>query len=56
MALTNVGWALNNLFGLGLGIFADLTSERMALVGIGYVIVVVSVLLAAWSRCDAVAA
>jgi predicted MFS family arabinose efflux permease len=50
MALTNVGWALNNLFGLGLGIFADLTSERAALVAIGMVIAAVSVVLAAWSR------
>jgi predicted MFS family arabinose efflux permease len=53
MALTNVGWALNNLFGLGLGIFADATSERAALVGIGGVIVVASVALALWSRSPA---
>jgi predicted MFS family arabinose efflux permease len=50
MALTNVGWALNNLFGLALGIFADLTSERVALVGIGVVIAAVSVGLALWAR------
>jgi len=50
MALTNIGWALNNLFGLGLGIFADATSERAALVGIGGVIAVASVALALWSR------
>jgi MFS family permease len=50
MALTNVGWALNNLFGLLLGIFADATSERAALIGIGIVIVGASVCLALWAR------
>jgi predicted MFS family arabinose efflux permease len=51
-ALTNVGWALTNLFGLALGIFADATSERAALVGIGAAIAVASVLLALWWRED----
>jgi predicted MFS family arabinose efflux permease len=50
MGLTNIGWGLNNLFGLGLGIFADVTSERAALVGIGGMIVVASAGLALWSR------
>jgi predicted MFS family arabinose efflux permease len=50
MALTNVGWALNNLFGLLLGVFADVTSERAALWGLGSLIVLVSLLLAAWSQ------
>jgi len=53
MGLTNIGWGLNNLFGLGLGLFADATSERAALVGIGGLIVVASVGLALWSRGDA---
>jgi predicted MFS family arabinose efflux permease len=50
MALTNVGWALNNLFGLLLGIFADLTTERAALFGLGVVLALVSLALAAWAR------
>jgi MFS family permease len=38
VALTNVGWALNNLFGLVLGIVADATTERAALFGIGVLV------------------
>jgi predicted MFS family arabinose efflux permease len=48
MALTNVGWALNNLFGLVLGITADVSSERASLFALGVVILVTSVLLGAW--------
>ena len=48
MALTNVGWALNNLFGLLLGVVADLSSERASLFGLGVIIVLTSVVLAAW--------
>ncbi len=50
MALTNVGWALNNLFGLVLGIAADMTNERTALVGLGLLLIGVSVLLSLWGR------
>jgi hypothetical protein len=39
-----------NLFGLALGVFADVTRQRGALVGIGTVIVAASVLLTEWSR------
>jgi predicted MFS family arabinose efflux permease len=49
MALTNVGWALNNLFGLALGILADATTERTALAGLGLLLAFVSLLLARWS-------
>jgi predicted MFS family arabinose efflux permease len=48
MALTNVGWALNNLFGLLLGIAADATSERASLFALGVIIVGTSALLGAW--------
>jgi hypothetical protein len=48
MALTNIGWALNNLFGLLLGIAADASSERASLFALGVIIVVTSVLLGAW--------
>jgi hypothetical protein len=41
---------MNNLFGLALGVFADVTRQRGALVGIGTVIVAASVLLTEWSR------
>ncbi len=50
MAITNVGWALNNLFGLVLGIAADMTNERTALVGLGLLLIGVSVLLSIWGR------
>ncbi|HEX5369774.1 MAG TPA: MFS transporter [Dehalococcoidia bacterium] len=50
MALTNVGWAMNNLFGLVLGIAADLTNERMALVGLGLLLIGVSILLSIWGQ------
>jgi predicted MFS family arabinose efflux permease len=56
MALTNVGWALNNLVGLALGVFADATSERAALVGIGLVISLAAVLMAAWGKPAATSA
>jgi predicted MFS family arabinose efflux permease len=49
MALTNVGWALNNLFGLVLGIVADVTTERTALAGLGLLLACASLLLARWS-------
>jgi predicted MFS family arabinose efflux permease len=48
MALTNIGWALNNLFGLLLGIAADASSERASLFALGVIIVVSSVVLGAW--------
>jgi predicted MFS family arabinose efflux permease len=48
MALTNIGWALNNLFGLLLGILADATSERASLFGLGVIIVATSLLLGVW--------
>ena len=48
MALTNVGWAMNNLFGLLLGIVADVSSERASLFGLGLIIVATSLLLGAW--------
>jgi predicted MFS family arabinose efflux permease len=48
MALTNVGWALNNLFGLVLGIAADLSSERATLFVLGVIILATSVMLGAW--------
>ena len=48
MALTNIGWALNNLFGLLLGILADATSERASLFGLGAIIVATSLLLGVW--------
>ena len=48
MALTNVGWAMNNLFGLLLGILADLSSERATLIALGVVIVATSLLLGVW--------
>ena len=48
MALTNVGWAMNNLFGLPLGILADLSSERATLIALGVVIVATSLLLGVW--------
>jgi predicted MFS family arabinose efflux permease len=50
MALTNVGWALNNLFGLVLGISADVTSVRASLMGLGLLLIVVSLLLSLWAR------
>ena len=52
MALTNIGWALNNLVGLVLGIIADLSSERAALFGVGIVLTIVAVGLAAWSKAE----
>ena len=48
MALTNVGWALNNLFGLLLGIAADVSSERASLFALGLIIIATSLLLGAW--------
>jgi hypothetical protein len=48
MALTNVGWAMNNLFGLLLGIVADVSSERASLFGLGVIIVLTSMLLGVW--------
>ncbi len=48
MALTNIGWALNNLFGLLLGIAADASSERASLFALGVIIVATSVLLGVW--------
>jgi predicted MFS family arabinose efflux permease len=50
VALTNIGWALNNLFGLLLGIVADLTTERAALCGLGILLASTSVVLWAWAR------
>jgi MFS family permease len=49
-ALTNLGWALNNLVGLVLGIIADATSERAALFGVGIVLAIVAVAIAAWAK------
>jgi predicted MFS family arabinose efflux permease len=48
MALTNVGWAMNNLFGLMLGIVADASSERASLFGLGVIILLTSIVLGAW--------
>lgn len=48
MALTNIGWAMNNLFGLLLGIVADVSSERASLFVLGVIIVVAGVVLGAW--------
>ena len=50
VALTNLGWALNNLVGLVFGIFADASSERAALFIIGVVLSVAAVALALWAR------
>jgi predicted MFS family arabinose efflux permease len=52
IALTNLGWAMNNLVGLVLGIIADLSSERAALFGVGIVLAIVAVGLAAWSKAE----
>ena len=48
MALTNIGWALNNLFGLLLGIAADASSERASLFALGVIIVATSLVLGMW--------
>jgi len=48
MALTNIGWALNNLFGLLLGIAADASSERASLLVLGVTIVATSLMLGVW--------
>ena len=48
MALTNIGWALNNLFGLLLGVAADASSERASLFALGIIILAASLLLGAW--------
>jgi predicted MFS family arabinose efflux permease len=50
VALTNLGWALNNLVGLLLGVIADATSERAALFGVGIVLSVAALWLRAWSK------
>ena len=50
VALTNIGWALNNLFGLLLGIVADLTTERAALCGLGLLLAATSLGMWAWAR------
>jgi predicted MFS family arabinose efflux permease len=50
IALTNLGWAMNNLVGLVLGVIADLSSERAALFGVGIVLAVVAVGLAMWAK------
>lgn len=52
VALTSLGWALNNLVGLVLGVIADLSSERGALFGLGIVIAVVAIGLALWARTE----
>jgi predicted MFS family arabinose efflux permease len=52
VALTNLGWAMNNLVGLVLGVIADLSSERAALFGVGIVLAVVAVGLAFWARAE----
>jgi len=53
MALTNVGWAVNSLFGLLPGVLADVSSERASLFGLSVVIVAASLLLGAWRARDA---
>jgi predicted MFS family arabinose efflux permease len=50
IALTNLGWAMNNLVGLVLGVIADLTGERAALFGVGIVLAVAAVGLAIWAK------
>ena len=50
VALTNIGWALNNLFGLLLGIVADMTTERAALCGLGLLLATTSLGMWAWAR------
>jgi MFS family permease len=50
VALTNLGWAMNNLVGLVLGVIADLSSERAALFGVGILLAVVAVGLAIWAK------
>jgi predicted MFS family arabinose efflux permease len=50
VALTNIGWALNNLCGLILGVVADVTSERAALFGLGVLLSIVAILLALWAQ------
>ena len=52
IALTNLGWALNNFVGLVLGVIADLSSERAALFGVGVLMAIVSVGLAMWARSE----
>jgi len=52
VALTNLGWAMNNLIGLVLGVIADLSSERAALFGVGIVLSVVAVGLAMWAKAE----
>lgn len=48
VALANIGWALNNLFGLLLGVMADATSERLSLFVLGLLVVTATVLLTLW--------
>jgi predicted MFS family arabinose efflux permease len=50
VALTNLGWAMNNLVGLVLGVIADVSGERAALFGVGVVLAVASVGIARWAR------
>jgi predicted MFS family arabinose efflux permease len=50
VALTNVGWALNNLFGLLLGIVADVTTERTAMFGLGLLLTATSVVMWGWAK------
>jgi hypothetical protein len=52
VALTNLGWAMNNLIGLVLGVIADLSSERAALFGVGIVLSLVAVGLAMWAKAE----
>lgn len=50
IALTNLGWAMNNLVGLVLGVIADVSSERAALFGVGIVLAIAAVGLAIWAK------
>ncbi|HEY7270507.1 MAG TPA: MFS transporter [Dehalococcoidia bacterium] len=47
-ALLNIAWSLTNLAGLPVGIVADAAGERGTLLGVGFGLVALAMLLAAW--------
>jgi MFS family permease len=55
MSLTTIAWSLTNLLGLFVGIFADIFSERMVLVGVGISVSTAALLIMLWSRRPEVA-
>jgi MFS family permease len=52
MSLTNLAWSLMSLLSLGVGLLADLSSQRTVLIGVGLTLVVATLALALWSRSD----